>query len=115
MESGFRNPGKFFLWNPESWALKSGIQLKESGIPLMTGIQSPRFIDKDWNPVPGIRNPQRGIQNPSRLSWIPLPGAMIIDRGNQGLRLRLMPLSPARPLRLSVAPHSALGSAWDNI
>ena len=78
-------------------------------------LQSPRFIDKDWNPVPGIRNPQRGIQNPSRLSWIPLPGAMIIDRGKQGLRLRLMPLSPARPLRLSVAPHSALGSAWDNI
>ena len=35
-ESGFRNPGSFLgnfcLWNPESKALGSGIQLKESGI-----------------------------------------------------------------------------------
>ena len=29
-----------------------------------------KFTDKDWNPVPGIRNPWRAIQNP-RLSWIP--------------------------------------------
>ena len=37
----------------------------------------PRYLsstDKDWNAVPGIRNPRRGIQNP-RLSWIPLYGA----------------------------------------
>ena len=27
-----RNPGKFYSWNPESWALESGKQLKESGI-----------------------------------------------------------------------------------
>ena len=33
-ESGFWNPGKFCSWNPESWALESGTQLKESGIPL---------------------------------------------------------------------------------
>ena len=26
-ESRFRNPGNFCLWNPESWALESGIQL----------------------------------------------------------------------------------------
>ena len=26
-------------------------------------------MDKDWDPVPGIRNPRRGIQN-QRLSWI---------------------------------------------
>ena len=25
-ESGFRNPGIFCSWNPESWALESGIQ-----------------------------------------------------------------------------------------
>ena len=25
-ESGFRNPGTFCSWNPESWALESGIQ-----------------------------------------------------------------------------------------
>ena len=30
---GIRNPGKFCSWNPESWALESKIQLKESGIP----------------------------------------------------------------------------------
>ena len=37
----------------------------------------PRYLsstDKDWNAVPGIRNPRRGIQNP-RLTWIPLYGA----------------------------------------
>ena len=33
-EFGFRNPGKFCLWNMKYWALKSEIQLKESGIPL---------------------------------------------------------------------------------
>ena len=26
----------FCLWNPQSWALQSGMQLKESGIPLTT-------------------------------------------------------------------------------
>ena len=33
-ESGFWNPKsrRMFKWNPESWALQSGIQLKESGI-----------------------------------------------------------------------------------
>ena len=32
------------------------------------------FTEKYWNLVPGIRNPQRGIQNP-RLCWIiPLQG-----------------------------------------
>ena len=36
---GFRNPGNFWLWNPESCALESAIQLKESGIPLTSGIQ----------------------------------------------------------------------------
>ena len=28
-------------------------------------IQNPSFTDKYWNPVPGIRNPWRGIQNPT--------------------------------------------------
>ena len=70
-ESGIRNPANFCFWNPESWVLESGIQLKESGIAPMIGIQNPSSTDKDWNPVPGIRNPQRGIQNP-RLSRIPL-------------------------------------------
>ena len=54
-ESGFCNLGNFCVW------IRSTAQ----------GIQNPSSIKKDWNPVPGILNPQRGIQNP-RLSWIPL-------------------------------------------
>ena len=69
---GIRNPENFCFWNPKSWVLESGIQLKESGIPPMIGIQNPSSTDKDWNPVPGIRNPQHGIQRPSQ---IPLHGA----------------------------------------
>ena len=67
------NPGNVCLWNPESRALESAKQLKESGILLTIGIQNPSFTYRDWNPVPRIRNPWRGIQNP-RLSWIPLHG-----------------------------------------
>ena len=56
-----RTGENFCFWNPESWALESGIQLKESRIPL-----------NDWNPQrlessTVFRNPRRGIQNP-RLS-----------------------------------------------
>ena len=53
------------MWNPESWALESGIQLKESGIALAIGNQNPS--SNDWNPLPGIQNP--------RHFWIPLHGA----------------------------------------
>ena len=35
------------LWNLEPWALESGIQLKESGIPLTIRIQNPNSTDKD--------------------------------------------------------------------
>ena len=49
-----RNPGNSCLWTPESWALKSGIQLEESKIPLTIGIR---------NPVLEIRSPERGIQH----------------------------------------------------
>ena len=42
------------MWNPESWALESGIQLKESGIALAIGNQNPSSYDKDWNLLPGI-------------------------------------------------------------
>ena len=54
-KSKLRNPGKF------CWALESGIQLKESGIPQTIGIQNPSSPGKDRNPVAGIRNPWRGI------------------------------------------------------
>ena len=49
------NPGYFSLWDsesaifllvddPESWASESGIQVKESGIPLATGIRNPQPV-----------------------------------------------------------------------
>ena len=54
---GIRNLG---LWNPE-YRLRAPYVWKSESIP----------TDKDLNPVPGIWNPQREIQNPS-LSWITL-------------------------------------------
>ena len=42
-EFRFWNPRNLCLWNPESGALKSGIQLKESRILLPIGIQNPRL------------------------------------------------------------------------
>ena len=33
----YRNPANFCSWNRRSWALESGIQLKESGFPLTIG------------------------------------------------------------------------------
>ena len=41
----FGNQGKFCLWNAGSRALESGIQLKESGIPLTIGIKNPSSTD----------------------------------------------------------------------
>ena len=60
----------YFILIHVAAALKSGFK---SGIPLTIEIQIPSSTDKYWNPVPGIRNPQCGIQNPG-LSWIPLKG-----------------------------------------
>ena len=77
------------LTNTRIQYLESGIHGVESriqvpvtntGIPVpgirnpRRGIPNPSSTEKYWNPVPGIRNPRRGIQNP-RLSWIPLHGA----------------------------------------
>ena len=59
--------------------MQSGIQLKESEIPLTIGIQNPSSTDKYWNPLPGnpeYIKPRRVIQNPI-LSWIPLRGAKL--------------------------------------
>ena len=39
-------PGNFCLWNPKSWSVESGIQLKESGIPLTIGTRNPSSTDK---------------------------------------------------------------------
>ena len=84
-KSGFRNLRKFFAWNTESgkniacgiWnpgLWNPGIKLKESRIPLETGIQNPSSTDKDWNPLPGIPNPRHTMQNPrlyilNSLTW----------------------------------------------
>ena len=45
--SWIENPGNVCFWNPESCALESGIQLKESGIPLTIRIWKPRSTDKE--------------------------------------------------------------------
>ena len=55
---GIRNPGKVCLWHPESWSLEFGIQLKESEVLLTIGIHNLSATEKDWNEVPGIRNPR---------------------------------------------------------
>ena len=55
-ESEFWNRRNFCLWNLESWALESGIQLKESGILLRIGIQSKVPIEKT-----GIKCLESGI------------------------------------------------------
>ena len=47
----------------ESRVLGFRIQLKESRIPLTIRIQNPESTDKHCNPVPGIRNPRRGIHS----------------------------------------------------
>lgn len=49
-ESRFRNPGNFGSRNLEFWALKSGIQLEESGIPRKIRVKNPSSTDKDWHP-----------------------------------------------------------------
>ena len=81
----YRNTWNFCLWNLEaqkilllaSGILGFGIRNTAQRIrnPLTIEIQNPTFTDKDWNRVPGIRNPLRGIQSP-KLSWIPLHGAI---------------------------------------
>ena len=60
-ESEFLNAENLCLWNGESWAMEPGIQLAESAIPFTFWIQNPCSIDKDWNPVPGIRNPRPSV------------------------------------------------------
>ena len=73
---------KFFLvesreiFYQQSVILSIGIQDTTQGIwnaPLTIGLRNPSSTDKDCNPVPGIWNPQRGIQN-LRLSWLTLQG-----------------------------------------
>ena len=60
---GIRNTPNFCLWDPDSCALESPIQLKESGTPLTTGIQNSSSLTKNlesitWNPESTLRNPE---------------------------------------------------------
>ena len=63
-------------WNSESKFYWQKIRNPVPGTrnPYKVWIQNPSSTDTDWNPVHGIRDPLRGIQNP-RLYWIPLHGA----------------------------------------
>ena len=70
---GIRNPG-FGIWNTAH------------GFWNHTNDWNPesKFHCQNWIPVPGIRNPRHGIQNPG-LSWIPSHGAtMLTDESLYG-------------------------------
>ena len=54
---GIQNPEKICWWNPESWALDSGIQLKESRGSQMIRIRNPRHRgEKEHTNVCDLRN-----------------------------------------------------------
>ena len=110
-ESRFRNPGNFCLWNLESWALESGIQLQESGIPMTVGIQNPSSTEKDlesitWNPESRIQDclgfPQIAVFNPFLLYLIYMFLLHVFDRNPCKLARNLIKLSPERNLYLKI-------------
>ena len=61
-ESGFRNPGNFCLWNPESGPLNSEYSSRnpEPHYRLESGIQVPL---NDWRKKSGIQPLESGIQD----------------------------------------------------
>ena len=69
MEGNLENFGLFNLESENIFLMKS--RILGFGIRNLTNDWDPdsNLFDKDWNPVPGILNLRRGIQNP-RLSWI---------------------------------------------
>ena len=92
--------GKICLWNPESWVLESGIQLKESGIPQIFCIRNPISIDKrlessNWKLESTVWNPESRIKDclgfPNMgqiLSSISAVMASMLNK-NLGLKTRL--------------------------
>ena len=74
-----RNTGKFCLWNPESHALESGIQLGESGIPLTIAIQNPSSIDKELES--GIHGAESTIQNGVGFTYMGWPVTTLNNEG----------------------------------
>ena len=70
VESGIQH---ILLWNPESWALESRIQVKESGIPFSNwNLESKFHLQRIQNQVPGIQNPQGGIKKPRMIGGLDL-------------------------------------------
>lgn len=65
--SPLRNLSNFLLWNPESCALESGIQIKEYGMQLKIWIRNPNSSYK-------LRNPVRNSESMTVLHWILLHG-----------------------------------------
>ena len=74
VESGLRETFAYGICNPGPYF---GIQLKKCRIPRTIGIHNPSSTVKDWDPVPGIRNPRLGIQNP-RLHYMGRRGAHVL-------------------------------------
>ena len=74
VESGLRETFAYGICNPGPYF---GIQLKESRISRTIGIHNPSSTVKDWDPVPGIRNPRLGIQNP-RFHYMGRRGAHVL-------------------------------------
>ena len=70
VESGIQH---ILLWNPESWALESQIQVKQSGIPFSNwNLESKFHWQRIQNWVPGIRNPRGGIKKPKMIGGLDL-------------------------------------------
>ena len=57
------------IWNPQGFGMRNTAERIRNPSKDWNPIQG--STRKNWNQVPGIRNPRRGIHNP-RLSWIPL-------------------------------------------
>ena len=72
-----RNPESQEILLMESGILSFGIGNTDQGIWNPNNDRNPEFYgftEKYWNPVPGIRNPQRGIQNPRPSALFPYKG-----------------------------------------
>ena len=82
------NPGRFCLPRILGCRLESWIQLKESGIPPTMGVQNPSSADKYWNPVPGIRTPQRVESRLQECPWFPYIGKFIKLRSSFTFTIR---------------------------
>ena len=109
VKSRIRNAEKFWFWNPNSLALKSRIQLNESGIPL-----NPSSTDEDWNPVLGIWIPRRRIKNPTDFLGFHYMGRNLIDRLFQCTVLSLISSTSSSVLIQSLPMWQVSGQTGDS-